>query len=585
MDAALVSRVVTTPGVCGDRFSQSTSALKLVGAPRLPLTEDLVAWWTTPEALAVEAALRDAASVLPLPLSFVVLDLLNFYKSVNVRSTLHVRHRQVFVDAAEPRDALVLPVPHGADSAAGDAWIELDDGSEPSALLVQHRFRLADGRELTLRTLLFGDTMLMTPADFGRVAFGSAPVAVQPLWEAEPQLNAPPATAVALDGVGLTAAQLAALPKATRDALQQCRSAQLVVTLRDILAHRWPGGYSMLRKRVMPFVSHAAKAAIEALAAVLVLARTGGRETYQLMHICLRRAEFLEADGRPLEAAGLYKLNLATQIRFKDYDDPSQSWVNLGLALTDAHDYTAAVQALRRALEANNAAMPPSEDNHLDCQRWFTSVRRRNAAAREVQRLRVLDMLLVALESSLRVVAGAQHSDMAPYSAVVLELLAPYVVEGVDVVLGDSRLEIQHTSGKFLRATALHSGTTFVLCRGFTPLLGEHSFWVERVPAGAPLPSATSGRAEACATRGGSDEAFVAHRNTQSQRLPRLPPSVCAQCGATVPNMKLCGICKQIAYCGADCQMAHWRAGHKRACRAMAAEAQAEAQAEAETQD
>lgn len=42
----------------------------------------------------------------------------------------------------------------------------------------------------------------------------------------------------------------------------------------------------------------------------------------------------------------------------------------------------------------------------------------------------------------------------------------------------------------------------------------------------------------------------------------------CAQCGSRLQAPLFCAICKEAAYCGADCQRAHWRApgGHKLSC-------------------
>ena len=39
----------------------------------------------------------------------------------------------------------------------------------------------------------------------------------------------------------------------------------------------------------------------------------------------------------------------------------------------------------------------------------------------------------------------------------------------------------------------------------------------------------------------------------------------CAHCGTQVVAIKKCSICKQVGYCGAECQKAGWK-GHKKAC-------------------
>ena len=41
----------------------------------------------------------------------------------------------------------------------------------------------------------------------------------------------------------------------------------------------------------------------------------------------------------------------------------------------------------------------------------------------------------------------------------------------------------------------------------------------------------------------------------------------CAQCNALLPEPLFCAVCKDAAYCGRDCQRAHWTAGgHKLSC-------------------
>ena len=45
---------------------------------------------------------------------------------------------------------------------------------------------------------------------------------------------------------------------------------------------------------------------------------------------------------------------------------------------------------------------------------------------------------------------------------------------------------------------------------------------------------------------------------------------VCAHCAAQAPSgtsLKSCSRCGIVLYCGRDCQLAHWKAGHKRSCK------------------
>ena len=46
---------------------------------------------------------------------------------------------------------------------------------------------------------------------------------------------------------------------------------------------------------------------------------------------------------------------------------------------------------------------------------------------------------------------------------------------------------------------------------------------------------------------------------------------VCAYCAAEAPSgtsLKSCSRCGIVLYCGRDCQLAHWKAGHKKSCKA-----------------
>ena len=47
--------------------------------------------------------------------------------------------------------------------------------------------------------------------------------------------------------------------------------------------------------------------------------------------------------------------------------------------------------------------------------------------------------------------------------------------------------------------------------------------------------------------------------------------SVCAHCASQAPigtSLKSCSRCGIVLYCGRDCQLAHWKAGHKKSCKA-----------------
>ena len=57
-----------------------------------------------------------------------------------------------------------------------------------------------------------------------------------------------------------------------------------------------------------------------------------------------------------------------------------------------------------------------------------------------------------------------------------------------------------------------------------------------------------------------------------------MQPRACAQCHAietTLGAFHKCAACRVVRYCGAACQRAHWRGGHKGECARVGAEADA----------
>ena len=42
----------------------------------------------------------------------------------------------------------------------------------------------------------------------------------------------------------------------------------------------------------------------------------------------------------------------------------------------------------------------------------------------------------------------------------------------------------------------------------------------------------------------------------------------CENCGISAINLRACSRCKAVSYCSRECQVAHWKAGHKAACGA-----------------
>jgi hypothetical protein len=72
------------------------------------------------------------------------------------------------------------------------------------------------------------------------------------------------------------------------------------------------------------------------------------------------------------------------------------------------------------------------------------------------------------------------------------------------------------------------------------------------------------------AAAGGGTYSGSGPSSSSSSRVK--PSRPCAQCGELFPKLKQCSRCKAVAYCCRDCQVAHWKAGHKEACQERAAQ-------------
>jgi TPR repeat protein len=57
----------------------------------------------------------------------------------------------------------------------------------------------------------------------------------------------------------------------------------------------------------------------------------------------------------------------------------------------------------------------------------------------------------------------------------------------------------------------------------------------------------------------------------REKAAPFLKTNMCAHCYATGGNVtiRLCAACKAVGYCGRECQMKHWRLGHKADCEGV----------------
>jgi hypothetical protein len=52
------------------------------------------------------------------------------------------------------------------------------------------------------------------------------------------------------------------------------------------------------------------------------------------------------------------------------------------------------------------------------------------------------------------------------------------------------------------------------------------------------------------------------------------PSALCALCGVSAANLKACTRHRSVVYCSRECQVAHWKAGHKEGCQTRTMPAQ-----------
>ncbi|KAG2500132.1 hypothetical protein HYH03_001717 [Edaphochlamys debaryana] len=106
----------------------------------------------------------------------------------------------------------------------------------------------------------------------------------------------------------------------------------------------------------------------------------------------------------------------------------------------------------------------------------------------------------------------------------------------------------------------------------------SHSRTRRSQPAGRNASGAAS--APAPAAEAEEEEPSVAELAAAAARAEAQASwHACDACGGKFEKLNRCGGCRQRRYCGKECQTKDWRAGHKEACKQLAAAAQAEGEA------
>jgi hypothetical protein len=93
----------------------------------------------------------------------------------------------------------------------------------------------------------------------------------------------------------------------------------------------------------------------------------------------------------------------------------------------------------------------------------------------------------------------------------------------------------------------------------------------EQVTPAAAAGGKSAATSTAAGGRGGSAaaaaQAAASPSSSGSSSSSVKPSRPCAQCGELFPKLKLCTRCRSVSYCSKQCQLEHWRAGHKLDCK------------------
>jgi hypothetical protein len=327
-------------------------------------------------------------------------------------------------------------------------------------------------------------------------------------------------TDVVHNGRSLSAEQVAALPAATRDAVQKLLRVQLQAATHECVNIGWTGGFLLLCDAVLATLRPDAAAAIQAL--MLVLQRPCASDTLQLSRTRVRQAEALEAGKRYLEAAAIYR-DLATTPGA--FHSPPQAWSYLGLALKRAGDWDGAEEAYEAGLTAVASWRPDAAAAAV--------ARCTPAQCVEEARLNLLTMLIT--HHHLR--AGV-HQKCAKTQAALERMFEAQRAEASRA--GDVEFQYQHGLNSAGQQT--HGMVTRPSGRHFALDATVFPQRIVELPAGQLAPISALGPSAKKQLRGGM-------RATQ----PKLP-SACAHCATLGTSLKKCSACSAAFYCNAACQ-------------------------------
>lgn len=481
-------------------------------------------WWSRPETVSLRAALTAtlvAAAVLPV--SYAMDDVL----VTHIEPALEVALR--CAAASDQRDL------------SRQQWLPRDPAylHDTDAALLTHTFDAFDGERVlrvALRTLLAprSSSSPLRAIQLQSVAL-RVPIAL-PAATRDDAL----ASEVAIDGAPLVPEDVRLLPTARRAALKACRSAQLLHAAAACIDSRWLGGLRLLRGAVQPLLARRDPAAAEAYAKLLAdidAMPTRPREDALTppdvgarCQSMVREAEALEAQGRFTQAAQLYRNALPLAQNDPSFPNVAMLCAFLGIALRHGGDVACARRAYERGISM--LAAPAGPGAHV--------MVHDTPAARESMRLYLLRRLVVSADGDVNAQAPYLERAFKPVRDQLRlrpgDQLAYDMPDGTD---GAFTME-QMATGR--RWGIVYDDDSSPQVRAAAAVSGGISYKIAELPrAGASANLNLVTNAEDM--RRWSSRAAVA--------MPSLARS-CIACGATPDKLRICGACKQVAYCSKE---------------------------------
>jgi hypothetical protein len=357
-------------------------------------------------------------------------------------------------------------------------------------------------------------------------------------------------------------AALAAWALPARTALRAALRVQRLAAVAACIEAGWPGGFCALQGAAAALRPELAPS-LTALASRVAAAMSRGVPTRATIYTREHEAEALEAAGRYMEAAVLYKQNLTDDARNPEARlifTPPMHWSHYGLALKRAGRFDEALAAYEAGLRAlQNGPVAP------DTPQW-----------REAQRLQLLQKCITLSHAS---------GDGALFRRAHERIFAEQMREME--AQGDSQFIFGGGGGAGQDLTACITGRTTgrrfgVIERFAAPDDTVHGSLmlasVEELPRETNIEALVRRTARQLPRGSPQSRAAVDLESARKQlgmrhdaaAPPSLPKLRCAACGEQAA--KRCAACGGPAYCGPVCQKADWKA-HKPACKAAQAAA------------